>query len=62
MTPRKVSAFRIDEELLEAMQALWNRDGILPAEQVRRALRAYLDAKGIKVKAAKRSARTPRKA
>jgi hypothetical protein len=51
MTPRKVSTFRIDQELLDGMQVLWARDGVLPAEQMRRALRAYLEARGVMVKA-----------
>jgi hypothetical protein len=51
MTPKRVSAFRIEDELLDGMRALWERDGVQPAEQVRRAIRAYLDTKGVKVKA-----------
>ena len=50
MTPRRVSAFRIDDEVLDGMRELWERDGVLPAEQVRRALRAYLEERGIKLK------------
>jgi Arc/MetJ-type ribon-helix-helix transcriptional regulator len=48
MTPvRKVTTFRIDEELLDAMRRLQERDGILPSEQIRRALRPWLEQKGI---------------
>jgi len=52
MTPKKYAAFRIDEELLEGLEAVRERDGITPAEQVRRAIRTWLKDKRIKVKAA----------
>jgi hypothetical protein len=44
---RRVTTFRVDEELLDAMRRLQERDGILPSEQIRRALRPWLEAKGI---------------
>lgn len=56
-----MATFRIDDELLEGMQALWQRDGIQPSEQVRRALRAWLESKAITLKTAPRRARTRRK-
>ena len=62
MTPRKISTFRIDEELIEGMRQLQERDGVPVPEQVRRAIRGWLDAKGIKVKAARRGAGAPRTA
>jgi hypothetical protein len=63
MTPsRKVTTFRIDEDLLEAMGRLQERDGIPQSEQIRRALRPWLEAKGV-IKAADRSVvKTKRKA
>ena len=61
MTPTRQTNFRLEEELLEALQAIRERDGIPVAEQVRRALQAWIEAKGVR-KTAKRSARTPRKA
>ena len=52
MTPtRKVTTFRVDDDLLEAMEALKERDGIPISEQMRRALRAWLEAKGVIEKA-----------
>jgi hypothetical protein len=48
MTPRKLHAFRIDEEQLAAMQEIWERDGIQVSEQIRRAIRAWLDSKGVR--------------
>jgi predicted DNA-binding protein len=61
MTPKKITAFRIDEELLEGLEKVWERDGITAAEQVRRAIRAWLEKKGVKVKAAPRRAVTRRR-
>jgi hypothetical protein len=45
--PRTGSTFRLDHDLVEAMDALQARDGILPSEQVRRALRPWLEQKGV---------------
>jgi hypothetical protein len=59
---RKVTTFRIDDELLVAMDELKERDGIAYSEQIRRALRMFLESKGAKVKAAPRRAATRRKA
>ena len=50
MTPiRRTVTFRIDDKVLQGMQELWQRDGITISEQIRRALRAWLDAKGVSV-------------
>lgn len=43
---RKVSTFRLDGDLLEGLQVVYERDGVLPSEQVRRAVRAWLESKG----------------
>jgi hypothetical protein len=48
MTPvRKVATFRIDDDLLAAMQKLQARDGMPLSEQIRRALRPWLESKGV---------------
>ena len=48
MTPvKRISAFRIDEELAEGMRELQERDGIPQSEQMRRALRMWLESKGV---------------
>jgi hypothetical protein len=47
MAPRRVTAFRIDEDLIAGLQEVWTRDGVQPSEQVRRAIRAWLDAKDV---------------
>ena len=61
MTPRRMATFRVDDELLEGMRMVYERDGVQPSEQVRRAIRMWLESKGVKV-AAPRRARTRRKA
>jgi hypothetical protein len=40
---------RFDDDLLDGMQAVWQRDGVPPSEQVRRALRAWLSTRDVKV-------------
>lgn len=62
MAPKKLTAFRIDEDLLEGLQEVWERDGVTVPEQVRRAIRDWLLKKGIDVKAALRRAATRRRA
>jgi hypothetical protein len=48
VTPtRRVATFRIDDDLVEAMHRLQERDGIPFSEQIRRALRPWLEAKGV---------------
>ena len=51
MTPKLISSYRIDEELIEAMRSVYERDGISVPEQVRRAVREWLKRRGVKVKA-----------
>ena len=58
MTPRKISTFRIDEELLDGMRQMQERDGVPVPEQVRRAIRGWLEEKGIKVKSERKRAVT----
>jgi hypothetical protein len=48
VTPiERVTTFRIPDDLLDAMQALKARDGMPFSEQIRRALRPWLEAKGV---------------
>jgi predicted DNA-binding protein len=56
MTPsvRKQTAFRIEPEILNGLQVVKERDGVPLAEQVRRALRAWLEEKGVSVTKAER--------
>ena len=61
MTPRKLHAFRIDEQQLQAMQAIWERDGIQVSEQIRRAIKAWLETKGVVSQRAERKRAVTRK-
>jgi hypothetical protein len=47
MTKTTVGTFRLDDDLVAAMKSLHERDGILPSETVRRALRVFLEEKGV---------------
>ncbi|MBM3818553.1 MAG: ribbon-helix-helix protein, CopG family [Acidimicrobiia bacterium] len=49
MTPsaKKQTAFRIDPDIMAGLQAVKERDGIPLSEQVRRALTAWLEQKGV---------------
>jgi antitoxin component of RelBE/YafQ-DinJ toxin-antitoxin module len=49
MTPRRVTTLRIDEALLAGLEQVWESEGILVSEQVRRAIQAWLRTKGIDV-------------
>lgn len=44
---RTVTTIRLDEELLEGLQLVHKRDGVPPSEQVRRAIRMWLESKGV---------------
>jgi hypothetical protein len=62
MSPRKRYSFWIDDQQAEGLKQIKERDGVLESEQIRRALDAWLESKGVKVKAALRRAGTRRKA
>ena len=48
MTPVKTqTAFRIDPEILDGLRLVKERDGMPFSEQVRRALRNWLELKGV---------------
>ena len=48
MTPtERVVTFRPDHDLLEAMEFLRDRDGVPFSQQIRRALRQWLNEKGV---------------
>lgn len=58
---KPVASFRIEEDLIAAMQRLFARDGIAPSEQIRRALRPWLEKKGVLRKKADRPRARTRK-
>jgi hypothetical protein len=41
------STFRLDEDIKDAMQRYFEDVGVPPSEQVRRALRAWLEERGV---------------
>jgi hypothetical protein len=47
MARRQLCAFRLDPDLVGRMKTLYDRDGVLPSEQVRRALDQWLDQRGV---------------
>jgi hypothetical protein len=51
MSPKKYAGFRIDEELLAGLETIRERDGVTVPEQVRRAIRDWLQKKGLNVNA-----------
>lgn len=58
MTPLKQTNFRLEEELLAALQQIRDRDGIPVSEQVRRAIRNWIVSKGVQVKVERKPAST----
>jgi hypothetical protein len=62
MSPKKLTNFRIDEELLTGLERLRLDRGISVSEQVRRAIQDWLVKQGVKVKAAPRRVSARRKA
>jgi len=58
MTSRKRYAFWIEDNQLEALNVIKQRDGVLPSEQIRRALDDWFKKKGAKVKTERKQAGT----
>lgn len=50
LVTRRPTAFRIDDELLEGLRHVHAKDGVLPSEQVRRAIRQWLSERGVQVR------------
>jgi hypothetical protein len=57
MTPKKFTALRLDEELLDGLREVWERDGVSVSEQIRRAVRAWLKSRGVVVVKPKKAER-----
>jgi hypothetical protein len=55
--PRTLTNFRIDPDLLEALRQIRQRDGLPIAEQIRRAIRVWVEERG-SVKAERKRAGT----
>ncbi|MEO7890001.1 MAG: hypothetical protein ABIW19_08370 [Vicinamibacterales bacterium] len=56
MALKRLTAFRIDEDLLEGLKEVQERDGVTIAEQTRRAIRAWLVDQGVMKADRKRAA------
>lgn len=56
MTLLRPTNFRLEDGLVDAMPRLKDRDGISVSEQVRRALRAFLEERGVSAKPAPKKA------
>lgn len=61
MTPMRQTAFRIPDELLEAMERIRDRDGASLSWQVRKALEMWVESKGETISKAERKRVGPRK-
>jgi hypothetical protein len=62
VSPRKRYTFWIDDQQADGLAAIAARDGILPSEQIRRAIEAWLEAKRrTTTKPARRRASTRRR-
>jgi metal-responsive CopG/Arc/MetJ family transcriptional regulator len=55
---KRFTGIRIDEELLVGLETLRERDGVPVAESIRRAIRAYLEERGVIAKAERKRAVT----
>jgi hypothetical protein len=53
--------FWIDDELREGLRAIRERDGVLESEQIRRAIRDWIEKKGLSVRKTERKRVAPRK-
>jgi hypothetical protein len=58
MTPRNRYTFFIDEHQREAIRAIKARDGISESEQIRRAVKAWIEQKGGTVQTGRKRADT----
>jgi len=62
VTPRTRYNFFIEDRQREGLRLVKERDGISESEQIRRAINAWLEARGVTSKAAPRRAARRRKA
>jgi hypothetical protein len=58
MTPKRLYTFAIDPDLDAGLKALKERDGIAESETIRRALRKWLQGKGVIEKPGRKRATT----
>jgi hypothetical protein len=61
MSPKELTAFRVEADIMEGLRRVKDRDGVPLSVQVDRALRAWLEKKGVTVtKPLKASRRNPK--
>ena len=58
MSPKQMTAFRLEPDIIDGLNRVKDRDGIPFSVQVDRALRAWLDKKGVTLKAARAASGT----
>jgi hypothetical protein len=58
MVLKRAYTLKIDEELLDALRHVKERDGVSESEQIRRGIRLWLAQKGVVVKSPRPRART----
>jgi hypothetical protein len=58
MSPKELTAFRIEPEIMAGLRQVKDRDGIPMSVQVHRALVAWLDSKGVTPKGERKRAST----
>lgn len=59
--PLKSTTFRLETEILAALDEIRARDGVSVSEQVRRALKDWIDSKGVTMKTERKRAVTRRR-
>ena len=47
MSPKELTAFRVEPDIMEGLRRVKDRDGVPLSVQVDRALRAWLEKKGV---------------
>jgi len=57
MSPKELTAFRLEPEIMDALRRVKDRDGVPLSFQVDRALRAWIKKKGVAVKSASKAGR-----
>jgi hypothetical protein len=50
MSPKQMTAFRLEPDIIDGLNRVKDRDGVPFSVQVDRALRAWLDKKGVTLK------------
>ncbi len=58
---RRMHTYYLDDELTEGLRAVHERDGILSSEQVRRAIRRWLEWKGYRFPTPRRTKKGAKK-